>query len=201
MAIATIKSMRSTGSFVWKQGPAAGTTAYGHYIELSDGVMGGVNAKSESPPYKPGDSVEYSITGQDGRGQNKLKVKKVDAMTGAQVAPSNSPANTPATQNNAISQQGGTIHPATAGCAFKEAVGCLLAAKDGGYSRTAMLDGTFSKDVHALASQFVRELYRLEHNMLAPKLGEAAAIAQGNAALQAAGFPPAKPVEEDGNPY
>lgn len=195
MPIAKIVSIRSTGSFVWKQGPAAGQTAYGQFIELSDGVQGGANAKSEHPNYKVGDDVEYTVTGQDNRGQNKLKIKKTDSPYApvGQIAPNATQSAQKVASTNATT----TIHPATAGCAFNKAVEALLAAKDGGYSVAAMLDGTFLKDVFELASQSVRILYKLEHGPLAPKHGERS-FEQVKEIAKAAGFTP--PADE-GDPY
>ena len=89
MTTSKIRSITPGKSFVYKQGPMAGETAFTFKINLEDNVTGEATSKSTNPPYAVGDMVEYEATpGQYG---NKLKIKKVGGFTG-NYAPGTTPA-------------------------------------------------------------------------------------------------------------
>lgn len=93
-----IRSITPGNSFVFKNGPMAGQTAFTFKLILEDNTVGEANSKSANPPYAVGDTVEYEATpGQYG---NKLKVKKVGGGT-ANFQPGTTPA-----QAGQQSQQG-----------------------------------------------------------------------------------------------
>jgi len=80
MTTSKIRSITPGKSFVYKQGPMAGETAFTFKVNLEDNVTGEATSKSTNPPYAVGDMVEYEATpGQYG---NKLKIKKVGGFTG-----------------------------------------------------------------------------------------------------------------------
>jgi len=96
-----IRSITPGNSFVFKNGPMAGQTAFTFKVLFEDNVVGEANSKSANPPYAVGDMVEYESTpGQYG---NKLKIKKVGGFTG-QLQPGVTPAK--AQQGQSQPQQG-----------------------------------------------------------------------------------------------
>ena len=87
-----IALIRPGNPWVSKSGDAAGSTFYPFTVKFEDNVSGQANAKTPQPPWAVGDTVEYEVTGQDQRGNNKLKIKKPGGFTGNFV-----PGTTPAT--------------------------------------------------------------------------------------------------------
>lgn len=156
---------------------------YPFKLEFDDGMVGVANSKSQTPPYKVGDTVGVEVTGQDARGNSKLKIdRKWPSMnpgaTGSAFTPSQpqNPVKSTESASNAVPQS--SIHPATAGCAFKAAVDAICKDDVGTQE--------YYKRVHEVASGYVRILQALE----AGKLAQPKAVQQAVEQAKAAGFTP-----------
>jgi len=107
MNTSKITSLSPGKPWVGKNGEAAGKTFFPFTVVFEDGTSGQANAQKAQPPYAVGDMVEYEVTGQDQRGGNKLKVKKVGGFTG-NYQPGTTPAQAgpQAQQGHSQTQQG-----------------------------------------------------------------------------------------------
>lgn len=72
MKISEVK--RITGNGTWESSHGL---MYKFEVEMQDGTILNVNAKSQTPPYKEGDKVEYQVTKETNFGKQG-KVKKYD---------------------------------------------------------------------------------------------------------------------------
>ena len=71
---AKIKSVQGNGTWEGNYG-----LMYSFDIELSDGVSGVANGKTQEYRFKVGDDVEYELKGKTPQGVNKLTISKPDS--------------------------------------------------------------------------------------------------------------------------
>lgn len=72
MKISEVKRIQGNGTWDSSHG-----LMYKFEVEMTDGTVLNVNAKSQTPPYKEGDKVEYQVTKETQYGKQG-KVKKYD---------------------------------------------------------------------------------------------------------------------------
>jgi len=207
MHTSKIRDIRPTDSFQYKIGPNIGKTGYGQAVWFEDGVSGGSSSLSAKPPYKIGDEVVYEITGQDTRGQNKLKIKLADSPhvtsigapqainTQAATLLPNVASPSPAT----TSSQG--VRGECAGNVLKLACDIVLRS----YKENVLPDNApqFLVDVETVALGLARISYRLEHGTCAAHL----AVLTAQASAKSYGFTTVKsatdvaPTTQEDVPY
>lgn len=175
---------------------------YPFKLEFEDGMRGVANSKSQTPPYKVGDTVGVEVTGQDARGNNKLKIDRKwpqnnQGAGGSAFVPTSS--QNPVKPQETASNAGAAtmINGQTVGMAIGRAVDVLKIAD---YPSAQIFDGTFVQDVYELASQIIRISYKLEHGKLAqPKVVQPETVKQAMEQARAVGFKPQE--DTDGPPF
>ena len=127
----TITEIRSAGRSWTPRG--SNDPLYPFAITFDDGSFGEANSKSEQPPYRVGDTVDVTITGQTPRGVNKIKVQKpgYGGPQGRNPAPqsrNSGPAGQrpPLAQNRPANAGGGAILGVTVGMAVNNACAMML---------------------------------------------------------------------------
>jgi hypothetical protein len=114
MSLEVIKSINNTGSYESKFG-----TMHSFRYQFESGMVGDASHKSEQAPFRPGATVEVTITGEF-KGVSKIKVAKPEAGGGSfqQPVAATISGNVPVTLVPGVST---TIHGGTVGCCLKEA--------------------------------------------------------------------------------
>lgn len=188
MKISKITNIVPDGSFESAHG-----TLYAFTVTFDDGTIGNANAKAAKPPYSIGDMVGYDITGQDKRGNNKLKIDRKAAQQAGALPPQAQAQATPATTQPPSNPHAPLmINGQTVGMAINNAVEVLRSM---GVDYGQIKDGEFAKAVHEIASQLIRVSHKLEQGKLAPPASRPvpAAVQQAQALAQTYGFTPVQP--------
>lgn len=98
MPQATITAIKYKSSFASQFGGPDGQM-HSFIVDFDDGTCGEANSKSQTPPYREGDTMEYTVTKDDPKWGKKLKIGKPG------FAPQGGGRTTPA-QSNAVKTQG-----------------------------------------------------------------------------------------------
>jgi hypothetical protein len=116
MSLEVIKSINNTGSYESKFG-----TMHSFRYSFESGMVGDASHKSEQAPFRPGATVEVTITGEF-KGVSKIKVARPEGASGGgsfqQPVAATISGNVPVTLVPGVSA---TIHGATVGCALNNA--------------------------------------------------------------------------------
>ena len=166
MPISQITNITPKGSFPSEYGTNG--VMYAFNVEFEDGMVGDANSKSPTPPYKVGDTREWTQTGVH-KGVPKLKIQKPD--------PSLSQGPSQAAQEQRVRENASfppaasqpQIHGQTVGMAINNALE-LIKAKGIEYDADE-----FWKDAWIVASRIIKLSQTLEQGKLWQKPGAAPA--------------------------
>lgn len=136
--------------------------------EFAGGVLGTANHKTANSPFTVGQEVYVEVVGQSPKGVSKLKLSKNPPDPRfANAAPAAPAATAPVTRSfaplpkpGAPSAALGTMHPATAGMAVKEA--CALIGANGSLELAYLASNEFAEQLFAVARNIARVAIRLE---------------------------------------
>lgn len=152
---------------------AAKCDLYPFFVEFEDGASGEANSKSQVPPYRVGDDMDYVVTGQSPQGANKLKISK----PGSNFAP---PARDPGSSSGQSrilppkTVQSGPVNGASVGMAINQALALLTKDMIHGHIQELICQPHFWQSVVEVASDVIRVSRHLEQGNLAPSVKERA---------------------------
>jgi len=180
-----IDYIRPDGQFETANG-----TFFVFVYEFDGGVLGTANHKTSTSPFAVGQEVYVEVVGQSPKGVSKLKLSKNPPdprFAGAAPAAPAAAAATPVTRSfapipkpGAPSASLGTMHPATAGMAVKEA--CALIGANGSLELAYLAGNEFAEQLFAVARNIARVAIRLEGSATPPAAAAPAAQAPKPAA-------------------
>lgn len=179
MPISIISDIQPDGQPFYSNG--AKCDLFPFFVTFADGVSGQANSKSQTPPYRVGESKEYTITGNY-QGTNKLKI----GNPGQGAPPARSAAPNPVARSDSRpsnfvrgpqGQDGQTsqvapINGASVGMAMNQALGLLTRDLKRDEVVARVCDPLFWEAVMETASDVLRVSRHLESGHLSPSVRE-----------------------------
>lgn len=175
--IAVISAIKPNGASYDFTPPNAPTTKlYPFLVYFEDNTHGSVNSKSETPPYRVGESVGYEVTGNF-KGVSKLKITRNPQQQGQPAkwtppAPVTKPfpklPQTDADFDAAYVESIKPVFGATVGMAMNQAIEILTSSLTHDERVERISNPVFWGSVHEVASDVIRVARELEEGRLAP---------------------------------